>query len=396
VTAIRPGVDEYYAPLDDGLYPAGLLPALTVSILGAEPLPPLPIRRGESRALPAAAVDNLCGADIIRATTMPRLLSVRTALACAAVVCAAAVVAGAGYSTVGDWLKLPAGRPQLGNMHGDIAVSSKGEVFVSVQDPAAGLQVYAPDGTFLRNVTGAPSDFHGFVIRTQPEGEFLYGATLRGQTIVKMKLDGTIVMTIGSSAVPDEFKVRNARSNELQLLLTGLDVAPNGDIYVADGYASDYIHRFDKTGKYLASFGGKKAPYNFNTLHKLAIDTRFQPARLIAVDRANNRVVHLSLTGEFLGVVASDLLLPAAITLNGDNVIVGELRGRVTVLDKAGKVVERIGENTGEGVGTNQSKPEAWRPGLLLSPHGVAINGQGDLFVSEFNLYGRVHRFNRQ
>jgi len=114
------------------------------------------------------------------------------------------------------------------------------------------------------------------------------------------------------------------------------------------------------------------------------------------VDRANGRVVHLSLTGEFLGVVASDLLLPAAITLNGDNVVVGELRGRVTVLDKAGKVVERIGENAGEGVGTNQAKPEAWRPGLLLSPHGVAINGQGDLFVSEFNLYGRVHRFNRQ
>ena len=75
-------------------------------------------------------------------------------------------------------------------MHGDIAVSSKGEVFVSVQDPTAGLQVYAPDGTFLRNVTGAPSDFHGFVIRTQPEGEFLYGATLRGQTIVKMNSTG--------------------------------------------------------------------------------------------------------------------------------------------------------------------------------------------------------------
>jgi len=324
-------------------------------------------------------------------TPFARVAAVATALTCVVT-----TLAAAGYAPVADWLKLPAARPQLGNMHGDIAVSSKGDVFVSVQDPTAGLQVYAPDGTFLRNVTGAPSDFHGFVIRTQPEGEFLYGATLRGQTIVKMKLDGTIVMTIGSSAIPDEFKVRNARSNELQLLLTGLDVAPNGDLYVADGYASDYIHRFDKTGKYLASFGGKKAPYNFNTLHKLTIDTRFQPARIIAVDRANNRVVHLSLTGEFLGVVASDLLLPAALTLSGDNVIVGELRGRVTVLDKAGKVVERIGENTGEGVGSNQAKPEAWRPGLLLSPHGVAINGQGDLFVSEFNQYGRVHRFNRQ
>ena len=311
-----------------------------------------------------------------------------------ALACAVTTLAAAGYAPVADWLKLRAGRPQLGNMHGDIAVSSKGDVFVSVQDPTAGLQVYAPDGTFLRNVTGAPSDFHGFVIRTQPEGEFLYGATLRGQTIVKMKLDGTIVMTIGSSAIPDEFKVRNARSNELQLLLTGLDVAPNGDLYVTDGYASDYIHRFDRTGKYLASFGGKKPPYSFNTLHKLAIDTRFQPARIIACDRANNRVVHLSLTGEFLGVVASDLLLPAAIALNGDIAIVGELNGRVPMLDKAGKVVERLGANSEQGVGTNQLKPEQWRPGFVLSPHGVAVNAQGDVFVSEFNLYGRVHRFN--
>ena len=305
---------------------------------------------------------------------MRTLLAARVALAGAALVCTVTVVAG--YTPVGDWLKLPAGRPQLGNMHGDVAVSSKGEVFVSVQDPTAGVQVYAPDGTFLRNVTGAPSDFHGFVIRTQPDGEFLYGATLRGQTIVKMKLDGTIVMTIGSSAVPDEFKVRNARSNELQLLLTGLDVAPNGDIYVADGYASDYIHRFDKTGKYLASFGGKKAPYNFNTLHKLAIDTRFQPTRIIGVDRANNRVVHLSLIRRVprrgrLGSAAA-----GRHHANGDTVVVGELRGRVTVLDKAGKVVERIGENAGEGVGTNQARPEAWRPGLLLSPHGVAINAR--------------------
>jgi hypothetical protein len=300
------------------------------------------------------------------------------------------------YVVVADWLKLPAGRAQLGNQHGDIAVSSAGDVYVSVQDPAAGLQVYSPDGTFLRNVNGAPSDFHGFVIRKQADGEFIYGATLRGQTIVKMTLDGAIVMTIGSSAIPDQYKVRNARSNQLALLLTGLDVAPNGDIYVTDGYASDYVHRFDKAGKYLGSFGGKQAPYNFNTLHKLAIDTRFSPARIIACDRANNRVVHLGLDGSFIGVVATDLLLPAAILIDGDNAIVGELTGRVTVLDKKGAVVTRVGTNTEQGVGTNKLPPAQWRPGFVLSPHGVALNAHGDLFVSEFSAFGRVHRFNRQ
>ena len=309
------------------------------------------------------------------------------------------------YTVAPNWLKLPEGRAQLGNQHGDLAVSAAGEVYVSVQDPAAGLQVFSPEGKFLRNVNGAPSDFHGFVIHKEAAGadaagadagrEFIYGATLRGQTIVKMTLEGNIVMTIGSSAIPDQYKIRNARSNQLALLLTGLDVAPNGDIYVADGYASDYIHRFDKTGKYLASFGGKNAPYSFNTLHKLAIDTRFTPARLIACDRANNRVVHLSLDGQFLGVVATDLQLPAAIVIDGNNAIVGELRGRVTVLDRLGAVVARVGANTEEGVGTNKLPPAQWREGFLLSPHGVALNAHGDLFVSEFSAFGRVHRFNR-
>src|SRR5512145_1843249 len=291
------------------------------------------------------------------------------------------------YTVAANWLRLPEGRAQLGNQHGDVAVSSTGDVYVSVQDPTAGLQVFAPDGKFLRNVNGAPSDFHGFVIHKEATGadagrEFIYGATLRGQTIVKMTLDGAIVMTIGSPSIPDQYKVRNARSNQLALLLTGLDVAPNGDIYVTDGYASDYIHRFDRTGRYLGSFGGKQPPYSFNTLHKLAVDTRFTPARLIACDRANNRVVHLSLEGVFLDVVAKDLLLPAAIVIDGDHAIVGELTGRVTVLDKAGAVVTRIGTNTEQGVGTNKVPPAQWRPGLVLSPHGVAFNARGDLFVS--------------
>ena len=315
-----------------------------------------------------------------------------TVLACVALLAPAS--AATEFTAVADWLKLPDGRPQIGNMHGDVAVSSRGEVYVSVEDPQAGLQVYGDDGRFLRTVPNAPSDFHGFVIRRDAEGEFIYGAQLRGQTVFKLALDGTVALRIPASAVPDQFKVRNARSGQLAMLLTGVDVAPNGDIYVADGYASDYVHRFDRTGKYLQSFGGKQPPYSFNTLHKLTIDTRFTPARLIAVDRANNRVVHMSLDGAFLGVVASDLLLPAAVTIDGDHAIVGELRGRVTILDKNGGIAGQVGTNTETGIGTNQVKPDGWRTGFVLSPHGVATNARGDLFVAEFNAVGRVHRFN--
>ena len=328
-----------------------------------------------------------------------------TALLAAATI--APLAAAVDYQAVADWLKMPAGRAQPGTMHGDIAVSSSGEVYVSVESipqagdaqagsPQPGLQVYAADGTFVRNVPNAPPDFHGFVIRRLADGEFIYGARLRGQEVLKLGLDGKVALTIAASAIPDEFKVRNARSGQLAVLFTGVDVAPNGDIYVTDGYASDFIHRFDRTGKYLKSFGGKQEPYKFNTLHKLTIDSRFQPARLIAVDRANNRVVHMSLDGAFLGVVAEGLLLPAAIVIDGDNAIVGELTGRVTVLDKAGAVVARVGTNTEQGIGTNRMPPDQWKTGLVVAPHGVALNARGDLFVSEFTTFGRVHRFNKK
>jgi hypothetical protein len=68
----------------------------------------------------------------------------------------------------------------------------------------------------------------------------------------------------------------------------------------------------------------------------------------------------------------------------------------VTILDKSGRVVQQLGENTAQGVGTNRVPAEQWRTGIVFSPHGVAVNGHGDLFVSEFNVVGRMHRFNRQ
>jgi len=306
-----------------------------------------------------------------------------------------------------EWCKLPEGRTQIGSMHGDIAVSSAGEIYISVEGgvtqrfailgPNPGLQVYAADGRFLRNVERAPSDLHGFVIHRDAGGEFIYGVRLAGgpseadqtrgrlseQVIVKMALDGTVVLAVPASRIPDGFK-NKANDGRPFMRLTGIAVAPNGDIYATDGYASDYVHRFDSKGNYIASFGGKQAPYGFRTLHKLAVDTRFTPPRLIATDRENGRLVHLSLDGEFLGVVASDLQLPAAVVIDGDNAIIGELRGRVTILDKAGKVVTHVGTNTGEGIGTNQVKPDQWKTGLVLSPHGVAINDRGDLFVSAY------------
>jgi hypothetical protein len=296
---------------------------------------------------------------------------------------------GANYTVVPNWAKVPSGEKQIGSMHGDVAVSSAGEVYVSVQGgPKAGVQVYSAEGKYLRNVSGAPTDFHGFVIRKMDNGEFIYGARLGGQVILKLTLEGKVKLNIPASAIPNKHKNGN------RVRLTAMDVAPNGDLFVVDGYSSDKIHHFDKAGKYIKSFGGKKE-FGTKTLHKICIDTRYDPPRILGADREGLRLIHISLEGKFLGVYAKDVLRPAAVAVHGDLAVTGEIKGRATLYDKAGKIVAQLGHNTKPGeTATNRLAPAKWRPGFFSAPHGVAFNAVGDLFVAEYTVFGRIHRFN--
>jgi hypothetical protein len=342
---------------------------------------------------------------------------------CLAVLAAASASGADSVSYVEDptWLKLPEGRTEIGSTHGDVGLSAAGEVYVSVEGtvkqrfailgPNPGIQVYSLDGKYLRNVPNAPFDLHGFLIRQEAGGEFLYAVRLAGgttdadqsragldqQVIIKMTLDGKTVMSIPASSVPAEFKSKT-RDGKAYMRLSGIAVAPNGDIYVTDGYASDYLHRFDKNGKYISSFGGKQAPYSFNQLHKIAIDTRFEPARLIGTDRQNSRLVHFDLDGKLMGVIASDFKRPSSLALRGDYLAVGELAGgRIVLLDKEGKVTAQIGTNTvAENIGVNTVPPERWQPNQVTAPHGLTFMPNGDVLAVEFNLFGRIHRFVKQ
>ena len=137
-----------------------------------------------------------------------------------------------------NWLVLPSGKEKLGNMHGDVATSSNGDLYLSVGDAKAGLQVYGDDGTWKRNLPNAPSDLHGFVIRTEGEEEFIYGARVNAGEVLKMTLEGKTVLKITASSIPDEFK-RKGKNGKPLVRLTGADVAQNGDVFVTDGYSSD-------------------------------------------------------------------------------------------------------------------------------------------------------------
>ena len=89
-----------------------------------------------------------------------------------------------------SWETPPSGMNTIGTGHGDIAVASNGEVYVSVEGgEKAGIQVYSAEGKYLRNIANAPSDLHGFIIREEAGIEYIYGAGRLSKEIYKMSLN---------------------------------------------------------------------------------------------------------------------------------------------------------------------------------------------------------------
>ena len=73
-----------------------------------------------------------------------------------------------------------------------------------------------------------------------------------------------------------------------------------------------------------------------------------------------------------------------------------ELRGRVTILDKEGKVVTHLGENDRDELKANfKTKPEDQRLGVFSAPHGLSFDSSGNLFVQDWNTTGRVTKLEK-
>lgn len=284
----------------------------------------------------------------------------------------------------------PEGKQTIGNGHGEIRVDSKGNFYVSVEgEKDGGLQVYSPEGKFLRYVPNAPGSLHGFVIKQEGGEDIIYAAVLGQSKVLKLKTDGTVLLEIPKSAFP---------ADKGDLKLTGLDVAPNGDIYVVDGYGKDWIFVFDKAGTYKTVFGGRVEPLKLANTHKLYVDPRFDPPRLFLCDRGNNRIMHLALDGSLIGIIADkDLRRPSAASFHGDYVCIAEIAGRVSVFDKDGKMVAKLGVNDTPGqTNTPNVEPKDWKDDVVTSPHGITFDLKGNIYETEWNKFGRVLRWNKQ
>lgn len=291
------------------------------------------------------------------------------------------------YTTVPNWGTLPGGQ-NLGPTHGGVAVSRDGHIYVSTDGDLA-ICVFDADGNFLRSIAPDCVGVHSLSIRVEDGKEFLYGAHLRGQRVVKLDMDGNVVLEIASTdeqPVPGTFKG-----------LTAVAVAPSGEIIAAVGYGSNMIHIFSAEGELLSSFGSKGEELEqFRAAHGMAVDNRFDEPRLLIADRENRRLKHYDFEGNFLGVHATHLRRPCAVSFWGEFAAIAELQGRVTIIDKQGTPVAFLGDNPDRDQWAN-FKVELGDipPGAFTAPHGLSYDDDGNLYVQDWNQTGRITKLER-
>ena len=295
------------------------------------------------------------------------------------------------FDTVPGWGLRPDGSSALGPTHGGVVVDSAGNIFVSADK---GVVVFSPEGSVVQEYVGEEyACMHDIEIRKEGEDEFIYAARNNHAEGIKFHAhSGEIVLHL---TLPAE-----AGLGDIAFRPTAITVSPDGDIYLSNGYASNHIFRYDQGGKYVSHFGEKgNGEKQFNTAHGMTLDTRYEPPRLLICDRNHEprgRLVHYSLSGEFLEEVITGLGMPTSVAISGDYVAVPDLEGRVVILDKRNTIMAVLGHNPDPQQGRNYKVPQAdWIEGIFSGTHGSYWDREGNLYVQDWNVDGRIMKLMR-
>ena len=292
------------------------------------------------------------------------------------------------YDVVTGWGALPDGTI-YGGTHGAIAQDKAGNIYVSTQS-TTGILVYAPDGSFLKTIAGSFPEVHSMVHAEEDGTEYFYTTVQKGTSsenwlFVKMKTDGTPVMKI--TAPPEAgFKAPN------EWKITAAIPAPDGSIFIANGYGDSRIFHFDGKGNYLRGYSGKGSePGQLNCSHGVTLDTRYSQPLLLVCDRENRRLCHFDLDGKYVDTVTQHLRRPCQISLHGDYAIVSELEGRVTVLDRDNVPVAFLGDNPVKTQWANyEVDPAKINAADFSAAHGCFIDRDANVYISDWNHTGRA------
>ena len=238
------------------------------------------------------------------------------------------------------------------------------------------MMVFDKDGNFVKSWgEGVFSRAHG--VSLGPDNT-LYCSDDGDHTVRQCTLDGEVLMTIGVPGNPAPLFSGDPFN---RCTHTALD-PKTGDIYVSDGYGNSRVHKYSPDGKLLFSWGAPGTdPGEFSIAHNIVTDA---DGYVYVADRENHRIQIFDANGKF-EEQWPNVHRPCGLYISPEqHIYVGELGWgmgvqrnvpnigpRVSVLDRRGNTLARLGNGYGTDVGQ------------FISPHGIAVDSAKNIYVGE-------------
>ena len=306
------------------------------------------------------------------------------------------------YEAIHDWGELPR-TIKYGNTHG-VGEDSQGNIYVhhtvnATSESLDTMVVFDHNGKFIRSWGRQfRGGAHGLTIQKEGSEEFLYLCDFMHGIVTKRTLKGEEVFTLGYPAESSAYKPKD-QASAVVYRPTNVAIAPNGDIYVGDGYGSSFINQYNQKAEFIRTFGGLgKGDDQIDCPHGLWIDMRSETPLLVVTDRGNSRLQRFTLDGKRVDSILGTSKMPCYLHERNGDVVIADLLSKVTILDRKNNVVASLGEgeytNKDWSTVRNQA-PGTFAPGRFVCPHGACFDHEGNIFVVEWVESGRVTKLRR-
>ena len=229
------------------------------------------------------------------------------------------------YTLDENWAKLPEGWEMPAAA---VAGDSQDRIYCFNRDPDHPIIIFDRQGNYLSS-WGAGLIAFAHAILLDPEDN-VWLVDRNNHQVMKFTSDGTPLMTIGAKGfrsntgvAPDDLSSTAFRSvthgGDPFNMPAGIAFNPDGDIFIADGYANARVHKFNAQGQHIMSWGEPgTGPGEFNLPHGVWIDRQ---GRVLVADRENDRVQVFNQSGEHLSTWPTKLIGPALFCVDDDDVV---------------------------------------------------------------------------
>ena len=248
---------------------------------------------------------------------------------------------GGAYTVDANWAQLPAGTTWNGNTTW-ITADGKGQVVVLVRT-APYFRMFTRDGRFVKSFgdDGLFQSAHSVTIDAQG---FLWVTDSAAHVVHKFSPDGRLLMTLGKKGVAGDNTSRDLFNQPNHVA-----IAPNGDIYVSDGYVNARVVHFAGAGQFVRIIGGVKGaqPGQLQLPHGVALDSS---GRILINDSDNQRVSVFDKEGRFVEAWAYPSRGGIAVAAD-DTVYISDVNAGIVNIVKNGKRIDSVSAERAHGMG---------------------------------------------